>query len=133
MNQNYLNIHKEFGLISKQWNSQLYYEAALEAASYAHIIYPIVKRNIRGVWLTNVASTALDSQTNIEKAVEQCYKAHLNTIYVVVYNNARTIYPSQVMYDLIGIKQQEKYQGRDPLQEVVIAAKKYQIEVHAWF
>jgi uncharacterized lipoprotein YddW (UPF0748 family) len=74
-----------------------------------------------------VGSTALDSLENIQATVEQCARAHLNTIFMVVYNNARTTYPSQVMYDLIGIKQQEKFIGRDPLQELIMSAKKYNI------
>jgi uncharacterized lipoprotein YddW (UPF0748 family) len=105
------------GLISDQWNNrQDYYQASYSFASFGHQVFPISKKVIRGVWLTNVGSAALDSRDNIQQAVEQCYRAHINTIFVVVYNNARTIYPSSVMYDLIGIKQQEKFNGRDPLQ-----------------
>lgn len=37
------------------------------------------------------------------------------------------------MQALIGIKQQQKFQGRDPLKELISTAKKYNIEVHAWF
>lgn len=71
--------------------------AAFNFASFGHELYPVIKKTIRGMWLTNVASSALDSLSNLQKAVEQCYRAHINTIFVVVYNNARTIYPSHVM------------------------------------
>ena len=37
------------------------------------------------------------------------------------------------MEDLIGIRQQQKYIGRDPLQEVIDVASTFGIQVHAWF
>ena len=52
---------------------------------------------------------------------------------MVVYNNGRTIYPSTLMQNLIGIPILEKYAGRDPLQELIDEAKPAGIKVHAWF
>ncbi len=88
---------------------------------------------MRGVWITTTASTALDNNDNILQTVENCKKAGINNIFVVVYNNARTIYPSDVMFKLTGNKQLEKFQGRDPLKEMITAAKTTGIKVHAWF
>lgn len=88
---------------------------------------------MRGVWLTTTASTGLDSKDNIKATVQTCKQAGINNIFVVVYNNARTIYPSQVMQDVIGIRQLERFAGRDPLQELIEEAKAQQIKVHAWF
>ena len=34
-------------------------------SQYGHQIYPINKKIIRGTWITNVASKALDSKDNI--------------------------------------------------------------------
>jgi uncharacterized lipoprotein YddW (UPF0748 family) len=87
----------------------------------------------RGVWVTTAASTALDSRNNIKEMVTTCKRANINNIYVVVYNNARTQYPSTVMQNLIGVPIQEKFAGRDPLQEVIDEAKPEGIKVHAWF
>ena len=86
-----------------------------------------MKKELRAVWLTNVGSEALNSKENIKETVEFCHRASINTIFVVVYNNARTMYPSQVMEDLIGIRQQEKFIGRDPLQEVIDVASTFGI------
>ena len=88
---------------------------------------------MRGAWITTAASTALDSKDNIKSMVTTCKNAGINTIFVVVYNNGRTIYPSTVMQNLIGIKQLERYAGRDPLQECIDEGKTAGIKVHAWF
>lgn len=88
---------------------------------------------MRGVWLTTTASTALDNNDNIQATVANCKRAGINTIFVVVYNNARTIYPSEVMQKLTGKRQLEKFAGRDPLKELITAAKAAGLKVHAWF
>ena len=88
---------------------------------------------VRGAWITTAASTALDSRDNVKAMVTTCKNAGINNIYVVVYNNARTIYPSEVMHGLIGRRQLERYAGRDPLQECIDEAKLAGIKVHAWF
>lgn len=86
-----------------------------------------------GVWVPSSASTVLDSKDNIKKAVAVCKKYGINHIFVVVWNNGRTLYPSSVMKDLIGIEIAEKYQGRDPLREMIEEAHANNIKVHAWF
>jgi uncharacterized lipoprotein YddW (UPF0748 family) len=70
----------------------------------------------RGVWITTTASTALDSRDNIRQTVATCKTGGINHLFVVVYNNARTTYPSTVMQNLIGKRILERYEGRDPLQ-----------------
>ncbi len=57
----------------------------------------------------------------------------MNHIFVVVYNNARTIYPSTVMQNLIGRPISEAFQGRDPLQELIGEAHAANMKVYAWF
>lgn len=88
---------------------------------------------LRGVWVTNVASNALDSRDNIKICVQNCKTAGINNIFVVVYNNARTTYPSTIMQNLIGIPIQEKFAGRDPLKEMIEEAQSVGLKVHAWF
>lgn len=87
----------------------------------------------RGVWVTTTASSALDSRENIKTMVTSCKAAGMNQLFIVVYNNARTIYPSTVMQNLIGKAQLERYVGRDPLKECVDEAKLQGMKVHAWF
>lgn len=88
---------------------------------------------LRGVWVTTAASTAMDSRENIKQCVATCKAANINNIFIVVYNNGRTCYPSTVMQNLIGIRIRESFTGRDPLQEMIDEAHAAGIKVHAWF
>jgi uncharacterized lipoprotein YddW (UPF0748 family) len=88
---------------------------------------------IRGVWLTNIASDALFSKSNIEEAVNFCDSLGFNHIFVVTWNDAMTTYPSNVMESLTGLKIQPELKGRDPLRELIEAAHAKNIKVHAWF
>ena len=88
---------------------------------------------IRGVWITTAASTVLDSRASIKQAVQNCKAAHINHIFMVTYNNGRTIYQSPIMNALIGKPIAERFSGRDPLQEIIEEAHAVGIKVHAWF
>lgn len=88
---------------------------------------------MRGIWITTTASNALDSRANIKDAVQFCKTSGINHIFMVVYNNARTMYPSEVMQDLIGVSILEKFSGRDPLKEMIEEAHAAGLKVHAWF
>lgn len=92
---------------------------------------------VRGVWLTNVASEALFTPENVVEAVQKCHKLGINTIFVVTWNKAMTMYRSQVMKELTGFEidpeLDQNNTGRDPLQEVIDEARKYDIKVIAWF
>jgi uncharacterized lipoprotein YddW (UPF0748 family) len=88
---------------------------------------------LRGVWVTTTASTALNSRANIKEMVTNCKTAGINNIFVVVYNNARTTYPSTVMNNLIGKPILESFSGRDPLQECIEEGHAQGLKIHAWF
>lgn len=88
---------------------------------------------IRGVWLTNVASEALFSKENIKKAVQLCKESGINTIYTVTWNRGYTQYPSRLMKDNFGVSIDPRFEGRDPLQELIDAAHAEDIKVVAWF
>ena len=88
---------------------------------------------VRGVWVTTSASTALNSLDNIRQTVANCKAANINHIYVVVYNNAGTTYPSNLMFNLIGRRIKPEFAGRDPLAELITEAHAQRIKVHAWF
>jgi len=107
--------------------------AFLIAQSFGNAEYRIQNKPVKGIWLTNVASQALDSRENIRAAVKLCSESGINTIYVVTWNNGRTLYPSKLMELQFGIPIIEKFTGRDPLQEVIEEAHARNIKVHAWF
>jgi len=94
---------------------------------------PVVVKGIKGVWVTNVASTALNSLNTIKETVRICKNSSITDIYVVVWNKARTLYVSEIMNREFGIPIMESFSGRDPLQEMITEAHKENIKVHAWF
>ncbi len=88
---------------------------------------------LRGVWLTNVDSQVLDSRQGIAEAMRFLADHHFNIVFPVVWNDAKTLYPSQVMQELFGLPIDPRFAGRDPLREVIEEAHKRDIAVIPWF
>jgi len=88
---------------------------------------------VRGVWLTNVDSKALNSKEGITEAVSLCKEFNVNTIYVVAWNKAMTTYPSKILKKLTGVEIDTQMTGRDPLRELIEEAHASNIKVIAWF
>ncbi len=88
---------------------------------------------VRGVWLTNVDSDALNSKGNIINTVDLCDELGINTIFVVTWNKAMTTYPSKIMKEFTGVEIDTLFTGRDPLKELIEEAHKKNIKVIAWF
>jgi len=88
---------------------------------------------LRGVWLTNVDSRVLDSRESIRDAMQFLADHHFNAVFPVVWNDAKTLYPSQVMDSLFGLPIDPRYAGRDPLQEAIEEAHQRGIAVIPWF
>lgn len=88
---------------------------------------------VKGTWITNVASKALQSKKNIRQTISNCKKNGLNNIFVVVWNDGLTMYPSQVVQRYIGIKQDPVYKKFDPIKYIVKEAHRAGLKVHAWF
>ena len=91
------------------------------------------KIEIRGVWLTNTDSQVLSSQTTIVEAMEFLAKTGFNVVFPVVWNKAATLYPSKVMQQTFGWEIDPRYEGRNPLAELVNAARRVNIKVIPWF
>lgn len=87
---------------------------------------------IRGIWLTNTGSSVLNSRQQIREAVMQCKDQGLSDLFMVVWNNGKTMFPSQVMSQYLGQEQDPLYKGRDPLQEMIEEAHAVGLRVHAW-
>ena len=88
---------------------------------------------IKGVWVTNVASTALDSRAKISETVALCKLSGITDIYVVTWNRGRTLYQSKIMNDVFNVPIMERFGDRDPLQEMIEEGHKAGLRVHAWF
>jgi uncharacterized lipoprotein YddW (UPF0748 family) len=95
---------------------------------------PAPTNAVRGVWLTNVASTALYTRDNLRQTVQSCADRGINHIFVVVWNKGFTLYPSALIPRTFGVAAiEDRLQGRDPLRELIDEAKKLNIKVYAWF
>ncbi len=98
------------------------------------VLVPEVTTATRGVWIANVQHTdLLASRANIETWLTTLSGMGFNTVFVVVYNSGRTIYPSKVMKALTGIEQDSRFVGRDPLKEIAEVGKAKGLKVYAWF
>jgi uncharacterized lipoprotein YddW (UPF0748 family) len=94
----------------------------------------IVKDAIRGVWIPTPNHTDFWTSTaTIEKHLDQLSANRINAIFVVVWNQGRTFFPSKVMKNFTGVEIDERLQGRDPLREIIDAAKPRGIKVFVWF
>ena len=90
-------------------------------------------RETRGVWLTNTDSRVLTSKQNIAEAMNFLAETGFNVVFPVVWNNAATVYPSQVMRDNFGLEIDPRFVGRDPLGELIVEAKRVGLAVIPWF
>lgn len=86
---------------------------------------------IRGVWLTNVASGVLFSPWGINRAIAQLSKLNFNTVYPVVWNRGHTFYPSRVATQepLLAIM---RLNG-DVLEEIVQQGHRQGLRIIPWF
>ncbi|MBW4615745.1 MAG: family 10 glycosylhydrolase [Desmonostoc vinosum HA7617-LM4] len=87
----------------------------------------------RGVWLTITDSQVLRSQQSIAEAMDFLAQTGFNVVFPVVWNKAVTLYPSSTMQQTFGVEINPLCQGRDPLQEVIVAAKQVGLKVIPWF
>ncbi|BAY27853.1 hypothetical protein NIES2100_76800 [Calothrix sp. NIES-2100] len=92
---------------------------------------------IRGVWLTNVASGVLFVPWGINRAVNQLSALNFNTIYPVVWNRGHTFYNSAVAKRFIGIDTQPflkiVHGGQDVLDKFIKLAKPKGLSIIPWF
>ncbi|MBD2448850.1 glycoside hydrolase family 10 protein [Nostoc sp. FACHB-152] len=92
---------------------------------------------IRGVWLTNVASGVLFVPWGIDRAINQLSALHFNTIYPVVWNRGNTFYKSEVAKSIIGSETEPvlnfMHGGQDVLDKLIKLAKPKGLTVIPWF
>ena len=92
---------------------------------------------IRGVWLTNVASGVLFVPWGIERAINQLAELNFNTIYPVVWNRGYTFYQSRVAQSVTGDITEPFLNfmngGTDVLKKIVTLGKKKNLTVIPWF
>lgn len=92
---------------------------------------------LRGVWLTNVDSDVLFSQSAIADALDQLASFNFNTLYPTIWQGGYTLYESKVTEKYFGKKQhpQPELAGRNPLDEMIKynKEKQYGFAIIPWF
>ncbi|HEY9665763.1 MAG TPA: glycoside hydrolase family 10 protein [Coleofasciculaceae cyanobacterium] len=92
---------------------------------------------LRGVWLTNVASGVLFVPGGVNRAMHQLSQLNFNTVYPVVWNRGHTFYPSSVAKKGMGRSQDELLEkmrfGSDVLAEIVKQGHRQGLRVLPWF
>ncbi|MBD1861959.1 MULTISPECIES: glycoside hydrolase family 10 protein [Trichocoleus] len=92
---------------------------------------------LRGVWLTNVASAVLFRPGGVKQAFKQLSQLHFNTVYPVVWNRGHTLYPSFVLKRSIGRSQDPMLTslrlGKDVLAEMVQQGHQQGLRIIPWF
>lgn len=98
---------------------------------------PPTTTEIRGVWLTNVASGVLFVPWGIDRAINQLSALNFNTVYPVVWNRGHTFYKSAVAQIVTGSDAQPflnlMHSGQDVLAKLVKLAKPQDLSVIPWF
>ncbi len=109
------------------WTTLLY--AALFTASASAMNFP--NPETRGVWISG--NYLQGGPAAIETLMRKLSAANFNTIYIDVWYQGYTIYPSKVVQDAGGALQNPVFAGTDPLKTTIEIAHKYGIQVFAWF
>lgn len=98
---------------------------------------PSASTELRGVWLTNVASPVLFIPWRVNHALHQLSQMNFNTVYPVVWNRGHTFYPSAVAKRVTGRPQDRMLEllrfGQDVLAEIVKQGNKQGLKVIPWF
>ena len=92
---------------------------------------------LRGVWLTNVASPLLFVPWGINRALNQLSGLNFNTVYPVVWNRGHTFYPSSVAKGVTGHTEAPvlfiSRLGQDVLAEIVKQGHQQNLRIIPWF
>ncbi|YAF96855.1 MAG: glycoside hydrolase family 10 protein [Nodularia sp. CChRGM 3473] len=103
---------------------------------YQHKSLPTTTE-IRGVWLTNVASGVMFVPWGLNRAINQLSALKFNTIYPVVWNRGNTFYKSTVAKKITGSDADPllnlMHGGQDVLTKIIKLAKPQSLSIIPWF
>jgi uncharacterized lipoprotein YddW (UPF0748 family) len=98
---------------------------------------PPTTTEIRGVWLTNVASGVFFVPWGINRALHQLSALNFNTVYPVVWNRGYTFYHSDVAKNFTGYDTEPllkfMHGGQDVLAKLIKLAKPQKLSIIPWF
>ncbi len=111
-------------------NSKKYSEEAIKSANTAlKSVVPYKNNEFKGVWVRPVET----SEREIANSVKRIKEAGIDNIFIETYFHGRTIFPSKTMEKYGFVKQNEKFEGFDPLKAWIKYAHRNNIKVHIWF
>jgi uncharacterized lipoprotein YddW (UPF0748 family) len=92
-------------------------------------------QELRGVWLTNIDSDVLFSQSRLSQSLERLKLLNFNTIYPTIWNWGYTLYPSDTARSAIGVATDPDpgFRQRDMLAEAVRYGHQQGLAVIPWF
>jgi uncharacterized lipoprotein YddW (UPF0748 family) len=98
---------------------------------------PPASKELRGVWLTNVASPVLFMPWGVNRALHQLSELNFNTVYPVVWNRGHTFYPSEVAVRVTSRTQEPLLWltrlEQDVLAEIVKQGNRRKLRIIPWF
>ena len=103
--------------------------------SCAEIRTPPDRQEIRGVWITNIDSDVMFDRAQTAEAMQYLSDRGFNIVFPVVWNAGYTLFPSEVMARYFGgeYRIDPRFEGRDPLRDIIFEARKHGMEVMPWF
>lgn len=104
-------------------------------AACSEIRTPPERQELRGVWITNVDSEVMFDRAKTAEAMQFLADRGFNIVFPVVWNAGYTLYPSEVMVRYFGEEYRidPRFEGRDPLRDIIFEARKHGMEVMPWF
>ena len=110
----------------------------LSAFLMASSLFTNSEPEVRGTWLTTTANEAISRPEHTAETMRRLRDIGLNTVYVEVWKNGYTEFPSETMARAIGVPMRVNAspQGavqRDLLEETLIEAHRNQLIYIAWF
>jgi len=102
---------------------------------------------VRGTWVTTTANEAISNAANTAVSMKRLKDIGLNTVYVEVWKNGYTQFPSQTLQSIIGVDRRPNLMPQDPsdtperlkapardlLEETLIEAHRNGLIYNAWF
>ncbi len=110
-----------------------------------HAPAPAATAELRGTWLTTTGNDAISSPASSALTMQRLRAIGLNTVYVEVWKNGYTQFPSQVLQATVGVDRRPAMALQDPadapgarpardlLQETLIEAHRNGLIYIAWF
>ncbi len=104
-------------------------------AACSEIRTPPERQELRGVWITNIDSEVMFDRAKTAEAMQFLADRGFNIVFPVVWNGGYTLYPSEVMVRYFGedYRIDPRFEGRDPLRDIIFEARKHGMEVMPWF